>query len=61
MGAALRLVPDDDLTRLADQANEFHDLSRQAGQACLDFAVQAGEKLIEAKALMAHGVQPQAT
>jgi len=43
------------LSKLADEINEAHDLCNQAFKYTLSHAINAGEKLIKAKALCGHG------
>lgn len=54
--AALSLVRDDvNLDSLAEQANDFHARSEEAGRARIEYALAAGAALVEAKKLVAHG------
>ena len=54
--AALSLVRDDvNLDSLAEQANDFHARSEEAGRARIEYALAAGQALVEAKRLVAHG------
>lgn len=54
--AALSLVRDDvNLDSLAEQANDFHARSEEAGRARIEYALAAGAALIEAKRLVPHG------